>query len=158
MFVLQIRDWTRRYRSWSDGTFPGTGPVIFQDRIHFTDNTYPVFLGDGSYTYYTMRIDVIGDSEEPIQMSKHYVSVDGHEKEFRPSGQLSHYLTAPGLRPLDRSHAGKLQGVPLVASPTSQGGFMMWSVAIASPDLAIIQDTASYTVQARNLHNMTELR
>ena len=44
-------DWTERYRTWGDGTFPGTGPCVYEGQVYYTDNTFPVGLERGYHLY-----------------------------------------------------------------------------------------------------------
>jgi hypothetical protein len=39
--------WTEQYRRFMDGSFPGTGPALYNGTVFYTDNTFPVLLGAG---------------------------------------------------------------------------------------------------------------
>lgn len=54
--------WSRRYRTNGDGTFPGTGPAIFNNTAFFTDNTFPVALSGRSYTMFSRPLDSFSGS------------------------------------------------------------------------------------------------
>ena len=43
--------WTESYRSWGDGSFPGTGPCVYRHVVYYTDNTFPVGLKGGYRLY-----------------------------------------------------------------------------------------------------------
>jgi hypothetical protein len=49
--------WSKRYRTDGDGTFPGTGPAIFNDIAYFTDNTFPVSLSGQSYSMFSQPLN-----------------------------------------------------------------------------------------------------
>jgi hypothetical protein len=57
--LYEKEDWALRYRRRYDGTFPGTGPCIFEGVTYFTDNTFPVFLwgGGNSYTLFKRTLN-----------------------------------------------------------------------------------------------------
>ena len=57
-----VPSWSRRYRSHGDGTFPGTGPAIFDNVAFFTDNTFPVALSGRSYTMFSRALDDMRDT------------------------------------------------------------------------------------------------
>src|SRR5690606_15646158 len=44
-------EWTEHYRSFNDGSFYGTGPAIYNNTVYYTDNTFPVLLGNGYRLY-----------------------------------------------------------------------------------------------------------
>ncbi len=49
--LYHIPEWTQRYRKRWDGTLAGTGPTIYDNKVFFTDNTYPrkIFLKKSIY-------------------------------------------------------------------------------------------------------------
>jgi hypothetical protein len=49
--------WSERYRTAGDGSFPGTGPSIFDNQVYYTDNTFPVDLGAGYRLYRKELVD-----------------------------------------------------------------------------------------------------
>lgn len=51
--LSSVPSWSQRYRTHGDGTFPGTGPAIFNNVAYFTDNTFPVALSGRSYTMFS---------------------------------------------------------------------------------------------------------
>ena len=50
--LYEKEDWAARYRTRGDGSFPGTGPAIFNGAVYFTDNTFPVFLSSSTYSMF----------------------------------------------------------------------------------------------------------
>lgn len=54
--IFLVPSWSRRYRKWSDGSFPGTGPSIYNDHAFFTDSTFPVLIGPDTYTKHSINI------------------------------------------------------------------------------------------------------
>lgn len=61
--IFWVEPWSQRYRQLNDGTFPGTGPAIYGYIVYFTDNTFPVFLGKGTYSMFAKRLDCIDEFE-----------------------------------------------------------------------------------------------
>jgi hypothetical protein len=55
--LRNVPQWAKRYRTAGDGTFPGTGPAIFNDVAYFTDNTFAVALSGRSYTMFSQPLD-----------------------------------------------------------------------------------------------------
>jgi len=53
--------WSERYRTAGDGSFPGTGPSIFDNQVYYTDNTFPVNLGPGYRLY---RKELLGGAAQ----------------------------------------------------------------------------------------------
>jgi hypothetical protein len=69
--------------------------VIYNRQIHFTDNTYPVFIKQGVYTYYAMHTDTLADGTN-IHSRYHsdrsiYVPAEDLDKEYSPSTKWEHY-------------------------------------------------------------------
>ena len=58
-----VPEWSKRYRTQGDGTFPGTGPAIFDNVAYFTDNTFPVALFSRSYSMFSQPLD---EFERPL--------------------------------------------------------------------------------------------
>ena len=54
--LTEVPDWAERYRSRNTGSFPGTGPAIYQGTTYFTDNTYPVMLYKPSYNLFSKAL------------------------------------------------------------------------------------------------------
>ena len=53
-------EWTRRYRRRGDGSFPGTGPAIFNHSVYFTDNTYAGFLFGRTFKLFHLPLELAG--------------------------------------------------------------------------------------------------
>lgn len=65
--LYELPAWTERYRSRNTGTFPGTGPAIFNNTAYFTDNTFPVMLTGTSYTMFRKPLELKETDTEPMQ-------------------------------------------------------------------------------------------
>ena len=55
--LYEVTDWAERYRSRHTGSFPGTGPAIFNGVTYFTDNTFPVTLWGRSYKLFSKALE-----------------------------------------------------------------------------------------------------
>jgi hypothetical protein len=55
--LSHLPSWSRRYRTRGDGTFPGTGPAIFNNTAFYTDNTFPIAIHGHSYSMFSQSID-----------------------------------------------------------------------------------------------------
>lgn len=60
--LYEVEEWAERYRSRNEGTFPGTGPAIYEGVTYFTDNTFPVLLGGGSYSLFSKQLQGAGST------------------------------------------------------------------------------------------------
>ena len=60
-----LPEWSKRYRTNGDGTFPGTGPAIFNGVTYFTDNTFPVSLYGHSYSMFSQPLN---EFEKPLSV------------------------------------------------------------------------------------------
>jgi hypothetical protein len=156
-----VEPWSRRYRQKTgDGSFPGTGPAVYQDRVYFTDNTFPVYIGQGSYSLFEMDVFTLNDELKTPITSQHYRSSPEMDLLFPPSNTIAHYLTMNKFERPNVTHR-----VSVLPTPTSPGGFMFWSVSIVPPmnpnhpdnGSAIVWDSATRTVQARSLTNISHL-
>lgn len=54
--LYPVENWTRRYRTRGDGSYPGTGPAIINDVVFFTDNTYPIALSGRTYKMFRLPL------------------------------------------------------------------------------------------------------
>lgn len=54
--LYEVEEWAERYRSRNTGTFPGTGPAIYDNTVYFTDNTYPVMLFNPTYNLFSKQL------------------------------------------------------------------------------------------------------
>lgn len=61
--LANVPSWSKRYRRTGDGTFPGTGPAVFNNVAYFTDNTFPVALRGRSYSMFSQSLD---EYEKPL--------------------------------------------------------------------------------------------
>ncbi len=145
-----IRAWSRRYRRGGQGTFPGTGPSIYDGRVFFTDNTFAVLLGQKSYTMFSMDLDIIPalDEEERVTFgaadksvltlpakvsSEHYVSSVSTDALFPPSNTVEHFLptgsvslTLKTIPSVNRENRVSL----VLDDKKDMAGFMFWSVTV----------------------------
>lgn len=55
--LYEVPNWSRRYRSRYEGSFPGTGPTIFNNTVYYTDNTFPIYLSGHTYSLYSQPLD-----------------------------------------------------------------------------------------------------
>lgn len=170
-----ILEWSRRYRRRWQGSFPGTGPSIYQERVFFTDNTFPVRLGQGSYSMFSMdlsRIQRVDETttkaDEELVSRKHYIDSAQTCKMFPPSSTFTHVFTSQIssiMNAFPNVHSGEKVSLVLKDRVTgTDGGFMFWSVTImpeiSSPStsravgLALVWDSAGRTVQARDIQNI----
>lgn len=158
--LFWIPAWSKEYRRAGDGSFPGTGPAIFNDTTYFTDNTFPVFLGKKTYSMFSMSMSKVPHETKAnevvdIQTNVHYLAAD--KISIPQSDDATHFLAK-------RHNFPKAPAVP-VADPAAskQGGFMFWSISIfpqiadKSEGHAIVWDSARYLVQARSLENITNI-
>ena len=157
--------WSRRYRRDGDGTYPGTGPAIYNGTAYFTDNTFPIQLKSNTYRMFQAPLHFLpavdGESEDANKRvtMKHYQLAS--EIQIPPSHSLGHFRLSYSFH--------KIPGSPILSPrPGLQGGFMFWSVAISPPrdadqsnpfnrGAAIVWDSARYVVQGRNLQNVSEI-
>jgi hypothetical protein len=65
--LYEVPNWSRRYRQRYTGTFPGTGPAIFNQTVYYTDNTYPVSLSGNSYSIF--RQTLLTETERALTSS-----------------------------------------------------------------------------------------
>lgn len=125
--LYEIPEWGRRYRTRGKGTFPGTGPSIFNNTVYYTDNTYPVGLY--GYSYSIFRQSVFTENERYLIESNSNNKIKFTEDDIF----LSDHITTPKIP-----------------------GFMFWSVTV-SPlvDNVIVWDTANSMIQSRHASNLT---
>lgn len=55
--MIKMRDWTRRYRSRWEGSFPGTGPMTYNGTTYFTDNTFAVYLSGRTFKLFARNLE-----------------------------------------------------------------------------------------------------
>lgn len=129
--LYMLPQWTRRYRHRWAGSFPGTGPAIYDDTAYFTDNTFCGFLFGRSFNLYNRSILVTDASLMPRALS----------------GQ--HPLTTLAAGP---GHYPDIKGIPLTQEAP---GFLFFSVVVSPIERDIIVwDAASRSVQARSLNSL----
>lgn len=127
--LYEVDEWAERYRSRNEGTFPGTGPAIHQGVTYFTDNTFPVLLGGGSYSLFSKHLQGPADTSDV-----NTTTASGQSQQLLPA--------APMLR------------VP-IAQP-GLAGFMFWSVVVSPLEGdVIVWDSAGRSVQARKAHDLS---
>ena len=125
--LYEIPEWSHRYRTRGKGTFPGTGPSIFNKTVYYTDNTYPVALYGHSYSIFRQSI-YTAEERKQIELESNNKIKFTNEDIF-----LSDAITSPKIP-----------------------GFMFWSVTV-SPlvDNVIVWDTANSMIQSRHASNLT---
>lgn len=58
-----MNGWTKRYRHQLDGSYPGTGPAIYNNTVYFTDNTCAGLLF--GRTFRLFRVPLIDKNNKP---------------------------------------------------------------------------------------------
>jgi hypothetical protein len=134
--LYQVSNWSTRYRSRWTGTFPGTGPAIFNNTAYFTDNTFPVALLHGqSYSLFSIPLLLPEESGDNIGFENKQCKSDGSNQNYcyqRPPEMKSTNLTFE---------------VP---------GFMFWSVTVSPVNGDIlVWDTAGKNVQCRRASDLS---
>lgn len=133
LLLRQIPEWTRRYRNRWDGSFPGTGPAIFNDTVFFTDNTFPAFLWGRTFKLFRMPLHPEAVQSPQMKQSVAYKQV-----------------TALAAGPVE---AEDVIGVHLTES---QPGFLFFSVAISPIEQdVLVWDTPSRSLQARRMSDLS---
>jgi hypothetical protein len=140
--LYEIPNWSQRYRKRWAGTFPGTGPAIFNQTAYFTDNTYPVSLFGHSYSIF--RQTLLTEEERQTITSAATAQCSTENSPTTCSEIPSKSFTPPEIFQSDH------------ISPTKTPGFMFWSITV-SPlvDNILVWDTAHSLVQSRHASNLT---
>ena len=73
-----IPQWSRRYRIRGDGSFPGTGPGLYDNKLYFTDNTFPINLKHETFSVFSMPI---------LHLKEHNDSVMAYESCFMAASE-----------------------------------------------------------------------
>eukprot|EP01040_Poterioochromonas_malhamensis_P012541 gene12541-13727_t len=166
-----VKPWSREYRRNGDGTFPGTGPSIYDGLTYFTDNTFPVAgLADNTYKFFAASIHRIPPTIPTKAENKQKI-------DYRTAGRLitkKDYLRSNDIPAVpswgNPQHFGQTNRHPLLPydnilppRPNQQAGFMFWSTAINPPyedhdGQVIVWDSSRSVVQGRNLYDPTEIR
>jgi hypothetical protein len=124
--LYSVPNWSTRYRTRWTGSFPGTGPAIFNNTAFFTDNTFPVFLYFRSYSLFS--IDML-----------------------TPADRAGTSAAEPCV---GNCPPPAFKSVSLATG--SQPGFMYWSVAISPVvGDVIVWDTAGKSVQSRRMSDLS---
>jgi hypothetical protein len=55
--LYEVPNWSKRYRSRHEGSFPGTGPSIYNNTVYYTDNTFPIYLSGHTYSLFSQPLD-----------------------------------------------------------------------------------------------------
>lgn len=71
--LYEVPNWSRRYRNRFEGSFPGTGPSIFNNTAYYTDNTFPIYLSGHKYSLYSQSLD---NSEDATYNTVHLTPAD----------------------------------------------------------------------------------
>lgn len=124
--LYEVSEWASRYRTrW--GTFPGTGPAIYNHKAFFTDNTFAVNLFGKKYNLFS--IDLLTPRDHA-------------------SAGTNQQCSATGSCDMPR-----LSSVSLT---NDTSGFMYWSVTVspANGDV-IVWDTAGGSVQCRRADDLS---
>lgn len=145
-------EWTQQYRRRGDGTFPGTGPSIFDNQLYFTDNTFPVFLAGGTYSIFQAPLDRLPDGRSIT--TSHYLTagqVNAQTAAVEAAGLLQRLTYRPAPFPPLKGHR--------VLPRSSAAGFMFWSTAVSPrEDAIIVWDTAGRSLQARDKTDVSKVK
>lgn len=142
--LYEVPNWGRRYRKRYTGTFPGTGPSIFNQTVYYTDNTYPIALYGHSYSIFRQTL----------------LTEDERVAAVRTSNPSTAYCTEENGTTCQNSLVNSFQPSEIFQSdhisPANTPGFMFWSVTV-SPlvDNVLVWDTANSRVQSRHASNLT---
>lgn len=70
-----VEDWSEKYRSRWEGSFPGTGPAIHNGVVYFTDNTFPVTLSNQTYSLFrkSLRLEDKDTMKSPEMIKRSLV-------------------------------------------------------------------------------------
>lgn len=140
--LYEVHNWSQRYRKRWAGTFPGTGPAIFNQTAYFTDNTYPVGLHGHSYSIF--RQTLLTEEERQIVSANVAPECSAGNSPITCPQSSSNSFT-----PLEIFQSDHI-------SQTKTPGFMFWSITV-SPlvDNVLVWDTAHSLVQSRHASNLT---
>jgi len=165
--LYKIPAWTQRYRYRGDGSFPGTGPAIFNNVVYFTDNTFPVFLRNNTYSafgqsimHYPVEKPMKASSTQNVEYDELYEQALVSTKLYQPVEEVNRLAAEIDQLPLSKRIQYRPPSTPFMKpfSLTSNGqaGFMFWSIVInpAVGDI-LVWDTAGKTVQSRHANNLT---
>jgi len=165
--LYKVPIWTQRYRYRGDGSFPGTGPAIYNNVVYFTDNTFPVFLRNNTYSlfgqsimHYPVEKPVKPDSTQHLEYEDLYDNALVTTKHYQPVEEVNRIAAEVEQLPLFKRIQYRPPSAPFMKpfSLTTNGkaGFMFWSIVInpAVGDI-VVWDTAGNTVQSRHANNLT---
>eukprot|EP01036_Dinobryon_divergens_P028296 gene28296-37227_t len=154
--VFLIPGWTRKYRTYGEGTFPGTGPSIYQNVAYFTDNTFPVELFGPTYTIFAAPITTI-DSGSQTSNSDRPITVTDYQpvSELTAEQQGLVPVWVRAFAPPPKQYPWVKISQPVVDANSSSPGFMYWSVVINPlEDSVIVWNSAGHSVQCRRLSDL----
>lgn len=128
--LYPVSGWTKKYRTRWSGSFPGTGPAIYDNVVFFTDNTFPIFLFGHTFKLFRLPLD-------------QGAVVD-------PQAEASSLVTRFGGGAVP---APLLSGVHL----TEEGpGFLFYSTVVSPVEGdVIVWDVAHKSVQARRMDDLS---
>jgi len=153
--LYAVPAWTRRYRQRGDGSFPGTGPAIYNLTAYFTDNTYPISLRGPSYSLFAIHLASIesdGSTTRAVTTADYLNVVDFTAEQKGTQGVILRALKRPAPLPLVTRRQSLLE------SSATTPGFMFFSVVINPVEESlIVWDTEANSVQCRHLANLTSL-
>jgi hypothetical protein len=118
--LYEVEEWAERYRSRNEGTFPGTGPAIYQGTVYFTDNTYPVMLFQHTYNLFSKQLQGLSTTSN----------------------------TTLGTASTTYEEVAPMQRVAI--NQPGKAGFMFWSVVVSPVEGdVVVWDSAAHSVQVR---------
>lgn len=147
----------------SSGSFPGTGPSIYQNVAYFTDNTFPVELFGPTYTIFAAPITTMDSGSQSSSADRPITTTD-----YQPVSELT--AEQQGLTPLwvrilsppPKQYPWVKISQRVVDENSTSPGFMYWSVVINPlEDSVLVWNSAGHSVQCRrfsDLHLKWEIR
>jgi hypothetical protein len=165
--LYAVPEWTRRYRNKWDGSFPGTGPAIFNNTVFFTDNTFPAFLW--GRTFKLFRMPLLPEVPTQLTRTKRSELMQRHTRFAQTTEDTSNKQTTNmqihAQNQIEYSYARTtalgsgavgadiVEGVHLT---DNQPGFLFFSVAISPIEQdVLVWDTPSRSLQARRMHDLS---
>ena len=159
-----LPSYRKKYRTKYDGgTFPGTGPAIYDSTIYFTDNTFPVNLGNPIFTPNMFQLDPDfektqffprpGDNTFKLFAAPlgNYGILSDPAERIESENYTNAYDTS--LHTVDKVNE-ELESVRLTSSHTP--GFFFWSSVINPTERSVIVwDSGNANVQCRFMSNLT---
>lgn len=104
--LVLVPNYTKRYRTFRDGSYQATGASIYNNSAYFTDNTFPAYISGHSYRMYKMSLDV----DDTNDLSNSIMNPESHYEYARKNSPQAPYIHL---------------------APLNNPGFMFWSVVVS---------------------------